>query len=87
MYKRQINYRAGVESELTYVNSSIDTIIGTAVSNWTNADGEFTWEITVPANATATITIPIQNATAITEGGKDILGKDGDGLTLSLIHI
>ena len=78
---RTINYRAGVESELTYVNSSIDTIIGTAVSNWTNADGKFTWEITVPANATATITIPIQNATAITEGGKDILGKDGDGLT------
>lgn len=76
-----ITFRAGVESELSFVNSSIDTVIGKVVSNWTNQDGSFTWEITVPANANAKIIIPVKDATAITESGKDVFKKDGSGLT------
>lgn len=77
----EITYRPGLESELSYVNGSINTIKGLAESKWTYEDGELTWDVTVPANATATILIPIKEATAITESGKDILGKNGDGLT------
>ena len=78
---KEITYRAGIESGLAFVNSSIDTVRGMAVSNWINQDGEFAWELTVPVNATAKIVIPVKNATVITESGADILGKDGNGLT------
>lgn len=73
--------RPGLESELTWVNTSIDTVIGRVVSNWTYEDGVLDWTITVPANAEATVLIPLAQATAITESGADVFQKDGDGLT------
>ncbi len=73
--------RPGLESELTCVNSSIDTVIGQVVSNWTYENGTLNWTVTVPVNSTATVVIPIEHATAITESGTDIFQKDGNGLT------
>ena len=48
---------------LSYVSGSIDTIKGLAESNWTYEDGELPWEVIAPANATATILIPIGDKT------------------------
>ena len=36
----EITYRPGIESELEYVDSSIDTIRGLAESNWDIVDGD-----------------------------------------------
>ncbi|WP_270739386.1 family 78 glycoside hydrolase catalytic domain [Massilioclostridium coli] len=77
----EITYRPGVESELEYVDSSIDTIRGLAESNWDIVDGDLIWDVTVPANSTATIKIPMKDAKTITESGNDIFQKDGNGIT------
>ena len=76
-----ITYRPGLESELTWVNSSVDTMIGLTESNWTWENGVLDWTVTVPVNSTATIVIPVENAMVIKENGVNILAKDGDGLT------
>ncbi len=77
----EITYRPGVESELEYVDTSIDTLKGLAESNWDIVDGDLVWDVTVPANSTATIKIPMKDAKTITESGNDIFQKDGNGIT------
>jgi alpha-L-rhamnosidase len=43
------------------------------VSEWKRtADGTFDWQITVPANSTATVYIPTADAANVTESGKPI---------------
>ena len=54
---------------------------GIAVSNWSVLDGAFSWEVTVPVNASAEIVIPAEVAEDLTESGRDVFEKDGDGLT------
>ena len=76
-----ITFRPGLESELTFVNSSVDTVIGKAVSNWTYENDVLDWTVTVPVNAQATILIPIEDATVIQESGVNVFKKDGNGLT------
>ncbi|MBC5786704.1 family 78 glycoside hydrolase catalytic domain [Clostridium facile] len=77
----EIIYRPGIESELEYVDTSIDTLKGLAESNWDIVDGDLVWDVTVPANSTATIKIPMKDAKTITESGNDIFQKDGNGIT------
>ncbi len=74
-------FRPGIESELEYVNTSIDAFVGKLVSNWQMENGDLFWSIEVPANTTATVRIPLSTAKSITESGKDIFMKDGDGIT------
>ncbi len=74
-------FRPGIESELEYANTSIDALVGKLVSNWKMENGDLIWSIEVPANTTATVRIPLSTAQSITESGKDIFMKDGDGIT------
>ena len=74
-------FRPGIESGLTYANTSIDALVGTLVSNWRYEDGTLTWDITVPANTTATVIIPLADAKGITESGVNIFGKSAEGIT------
>ncbi|MCI8497063.1 MAG: hypothetical protein HFE85_02270, partial [Clostridiales bacterium] len=76
-----IIFRPGLESELSSVNSSVDTMIGKAVSNWTYENDVLDWTVTVPVNSEATIIIPIADATVIQESGVNVFKKDGQGLT------
>ena len=41
-------------------------------SAWAVADGKFTYDVTIPANTTATVTLPTTDATEITESGKSL---------------
>ena len=70
-----VTYRPGVESGLTYVNSSISTLRGKCVSNWKYEDGKLTWNIEVPSNSSATVVIPLSDVKGITESGKNIFEK------------
>lgn len=76
---KEIEFRPGIESGLTEVNCSIDSLIGKLVSNWTYKEGVLDWKVTVPPNAKATVIVPI-NAKSITESGKNIFKKDGNGI-------
>jgi hypothetical protein len=77
----QSTFRPGIESELDYANTSINALVGKLTSNWKLENGDLHWSIEVPANTTATVRIPFAAAQSITESGKDIFMKDGDGVT------
>lgn len=77
---QEVELRPGLESELTWVKSSVDTLRGKIVSEWNYQNNVFDWNIVVPTNVLATIYIPIQNATVITESGIDIFEKDGNSI-------
>jgi len=77
----QSTFRPGIESGLDYANTSINALVGKLTSNWKLENGDLHWSIEVPANTTATVRIPFAAAQSITESGKDIFMKDGDGIT------
>ena len=55
---------------LTYVNASYNSVRGRIQSNWKTQGGTLTCDISVPANTTATVWIPTQNAALVKESGK-----------------
>ena len=75
-----VTLRPGIESGLSYVNCSVDALIGRIESNWIYSDGEMNWEVRVPANSTATLVIPISGIGSLFESGTDIFEKDGNGI-------
>ncbi len=60
-----------VSSSLKYVNCSYETVYGTIVSNWTydKATGNTVIETAIPANTTATVSVPADSADKITING------------------
>lgn len=57
---------------LTFVDASLQTVMGTVESNWSVEDrpgNRFHLKVTIPANATAEVHLPTTNAAAITESG------------------
>jgi alpha-L-rhamnosidase len=59
-------FPAGLDS----VTASIDTRYGEVKSAWKKSAGEFSWDISIPPNASADISLPAANVGQITEGGK-----------------
>ena len=55
---------------LTFANATYDSVRGRIVSNWKTEVGATTYEITVPANTTATAWLPAANAQAVSESGQ-----------------
>ena len=61
-------YPAG---DLTFVKGTHKTMYGALSSSWKRAQGQFTLDITVPANTTATVWVPAKDAAAVTESGRN----------------
>ena len=59
---------------LTQVRASLNTMYGTVGSAWEIRDGQFTLEVTVPSNASATVSLPGAILERVTESGAP-LGK------------
>ncbi|MBQ3894482.1 MAG: family 78 glycoside hydrolase catalytic domain [Clostridia bacterium] len=77
---RNITYRPGLESGLTHAKTSVESVAGLCVSDWTYENGILKWNVTVPANSTASVIIPVKDAKSIRESGVSIYKKDGDGI-------
>jgi alpha-L-rhamnosidase len=60
-------YPAG---ELTYVKATHATMYGPLASSWKREKGQFTLDVTVPANTTATVWVPSKDAAMVMESGK-----------------
>ncbi len=60
-------YPAG---DLTFVKATHKTMYGALNSSWTRDKGQFTLDVTVPANTTATVWVPAKDAAAVTESGR-----------------
>jgi alpha-L-rhamnosidase len=57
------------QTGLTSVDAEYHSVRGLIVSNWQQSGTGLTMSVTVPANTTATITIPTSNPAAVTESG------------------
>ncbi|MCV9386641.1 glycoside hydrolase family 78 protein [Reichenbachiella ulvae] len=55
--------------DLTYANTTYESLYGTIVSNWKIENGEFHYHIEVPVNSTAKVFVPAKDRTLISEGG------------------
>jgi alpha-L-rhamnosidase len=53
--------------DLTWVNSSFQSLYGRITSNWKKDNGLFTWKVSIPANTTATVYIPTSQPTSVKE--------------------
>jgi len=52
--------------DITSVRASVNTIRGRIASEWTQTNGQFVLTATIPANATATVSVPARSAAEVT---------------------
>ena len=74
---KHIIMRPSVSGELTSVNASFKSIYGTIKSDWILENGKFFWNITIPANTTATVFIPAAENSDVKEGNKKAAKSKG----------
>ncbi len=55
---------------LTFANATYDSVRGRIVSNWKTEANATTYDITIPANTTATVTLAAKDAKSVSEGGR-----------------
>jgi len=58
--------------DLTFVKASHKSMYGTVRSNWKRENGHFVLDVSIPANTTATIIVPANNAAKVTESGEPV---------------
>jgi alpha-L-rhamnosidase len=61
---------------LTHAKASLHSMYGSIRSEWTLRNDVFDWQITVPANTTATVLLPAASAKDVTEGDKPLQEVD-----------
>ncbi len=66
--------------DLEFVNSSYESLYGKIISNWRAEEGEFSYEVEIPGNTTATLQLP-EEVKEISINGKEL--EDSE-LTLEL---
>jgi alpha-L-rhamnosidase len=69
---------------MTYANASYDSVAGEIESNWKKENGEFKWNIVIPANTSAIVYVPVNGKVSAADkqsvedaGGKFISDEDG----------
>ena len=66
---KKIILKPKVVGDLTWVKGEYNSIHGKIVSDWIIEQGKFKWNITIPANTTATVHVPAKNVADVTESG------------------
>jgi len=67
---KHIIMRPEMVGDLKYVRASYQCPYGRIVSEWQRDEDNLCWDITIPANTTATVYIPAASKEAVKEGGK-----------------
>jgi alpha-L-rhamnosidase len=67
---RKIIIKPAVVGDLTWVKCNHDSPYGRIVSNWKLDGLKLLMEVTIPANTTATVYVPANDAAGVTESGK-----------------
>jgi alpha-L-rhamnosidase len=60
---------------LSFSKATFESPYGTVASGWERKEGRITVKVKIPANANATIVLPVNDADKITENGKVITGN------------
>jgi alpha-L-rhamnosidase len=63
--------------DLRFVKASFLSPYGPIKSYWSKEDDKFNWQVTIPANTTATVYVPADSADAVLEGGKPAGDSEG----------
>jgi len=63
--------------DLQFAKASHRSPYGLIASGWQKQNGVFRWNITVPANTTATVYVPDASAESVTENGKPAVQAQG----------
>ena len=75
---RNVRIEPNVVGDLTAARASYDSVRGRIVSDWkVEKDGTFRLTVTVPANATASVTLPVADPSTVREGGKSAVAAEG----------
>jgi alpha-L-rhamnosidase len=74
---RHIILHPRVGGGLTSASATFRSIRGPVASAWKLKDGALTLEVTIPANATATVYVPAAEADSVTESGKPAAKAEG----------
>jgi alpha-L-rhamnosidase len=78
---KNIILRPALVESVSWVKCSYDSQYGNIVSNWKIEEDQFKWEVTIPANSTATVYVPGNN---IMESGSPV--EDASGVTFIKIE-
>ena len=78
--------------DLAWVEASYDSIHGPISVRWERSDGKFTLQATIPANTTATVSVPAREGAAVEEGavpaesspGVRFLRREGDRMVYAI---
>ena len=77
-----------VGGDFTYAKGSYDSVYGTVKSGWTAEDGRITsYDVTVPANTTATLYLPVQAQVVPCEGMTVVGETMHNGITTEQIEL
>lgn len=68
-------------ADLPWVKASLDTLRGTVAVDWAQDETSATLNVSIPANSTATVHIPIPDSTAIKEA--DMCVNEADGIDVA----
>lgn len=63
--------------QLAWAKVEHDSLYGSIKSEWRVEGGKFKWRVSIPANTTATVYVPVQAGGAVTEGGQPAEGRRG----------
>ena len=66
---KRIIIKPAVVGDLTWAKARYDSVHGPITTEWKREGGQFTLDITIPPNTTATVFVPAEKAEAVTEGG------------------
>jgi len=77
---KHINLKPYPNKAMRAVDCAFDSPYGTIVSNWAYSGDNFVYDVTVPANATATVYLPTPEGTPYAMQGEGIeyIGMEGD---------
>lgn len=73
---KHIIFRPLPGGHLTYAKASLQSPYGLVASEWRSADGEFTLEVVVPPNTTATVYLPGETEGQEVEAGRHHFGRE-----------
>ena len=74
---RKLMIRPTTGNGISWVKASYDSIHGKIITAWKNDDKQFSLEVSIPPNSTATVCVPAKDAAAVTESGNPANKADG----------
>jgi alpha-L-rhamnosidase len=74
---KKIIMKPSFNVDLSYVKASYQSPYGTIESYWKKENGELTWNLTVPGNATAVVYLPAKENVEVKEGSKQASASEG----------